>query len=243
MPRVFAIAGAVVADAVRRKVLYLVGFFGIVMAIAIPSLPSYGTGIVQGYFREVALALTYLVAIVLALALSVNRIPGEVERRTVYNILGKRVARWEYVVGSWLGVVAVLACMVAAMIVVVQGVALVMYHQPMWRLWEGGFGVWLESSVVAGFAVAVSAMTGPVAVTVASLALLFIGHVRGYLADALGPELVRFYPSLDTLNVINPVAHGTGVGPIYLATMLAVAVGWWIVSLVVGVLAFQRKDL
>ena len=100
MRAVWAIAGSVVADALRRKVVYIVLAFAAFMAVSIPRLPSYGVGVDEAVFREVALALMYAAAVVVVLSLSANRIPGEVERRTVYNVLSKRVHRWEYLAGT-----------------------------------------------------------------------------------------------------------------------------------------------
>jgi ABC-type transport system involved in multi-copper enzyme maturation permease subunit len=98
--RILAIAGAVFLDAVKRRIVYLIGFFGVVMALAIPALPSYNVGVQASVYREIALALTFVAALALTMTLSANRIPGEIERRTVYGVLSKAVGRWEYVVGT-----------------------------------------------------------------------------------------------------------------------------------------------
>ena len=47
MERTWAIATAVVADAARRKLVYVVVLFAVLMAAAIPMLPSYGQGVVE----------------------------------------------------------------------------------------------------------------------------------------------------------------------------------------------------
>jgi ABC-type transport system involved in multi-copper enzyme maturation permease subunit len=240
---VFAIAGSVVADALRRKVVYVVLAFAAIMALAIPRLPSYGVGVVQAVFREVSLALMYVVAMVVVLALSANRVPGEVERRTIYNVLGRDVRRWQYLLGSWLGVFAVMAGVVAAFTVVTKGVGQITYSQLMWRLWEGGLSIWLETGVVAAFAIAVSTVTGPVPVTVASLGFLIVAHLGGGLSTLSGAAKATFYPTLETFNIINPVAHGHGVSIGYLALMLAVGAAWVGALLGAGALLFERKDL
>ncbi|MHB8050570.1 MAG: ABC transporter permease, partial [Coriobacteriia bacterium] len=59
MSRIFPIAAAVVADSLRRKIIYVVLVFAALLAFAIPSLPSYGLGIEDAVFREVALALSF----------------------------------------------------------------------------------------------------------------------------------------------------------------------------------------
>lgn len=240
---VLAIAVAVVADAVRRKVVYAVGLFAVVMAAAIPSLPSYGVGVAESVYREVALALAYVAALVVTLALSATRIPAEVERRTVYNVLAKDVRRWHYVLGTWLGVWLVMGGVIAGFTVANQVVALLVYGQPMWVLWQGAGAVWLEMGVLAAVAVAVSTMAGPVVVVVATLTFLFAAHSRDVVAAKAGPVVERLYPSLDPLNAIDPVAHGLGVPGPALSGMLMVFAGLSGAALLLGSIAFSRRDL
>lgn len=241
--RVWAIAAAVTADALRRKIVWVVGFFAAVMALAIPQLPSYGVGVVAGVFREVALALTFAAGLVLTLALSVTRLPGEMERRTVYPLLARPVHRWEYLVGSWLGVTLTVGACVMAFDVVNQAIGLVRYGDPMWRLIEGSLAIWLEMGVVAAFAIALSTVTGAVTSTIGALVFLFIAHSRSTLLGAEPGGLAALYPSLDAFNIINQVAHGTGVSFPYGLSMLAVFAGWCALLLAAGSLLFAQKDL
>jgi ABC-type transport system involved in multi-copper enzyme maturation permease subunit len=244
MGRILPIASAVVADSLRRKVVYVVLVFAALLAFAIPSLPDYGLGVQSAVFREVALALAYVTALVVTLSLAANRVPAEVERRTVYNVVAKGVSRPEYLLGTWLGVFMVAGGAMAAFTIIEQVVGYITYGEIMWQLWQGAFAVWLEMGVVAALAVAVSAITGPVVVVTASLAALFIGHSRSTLLGGEGAlDLSPFYPSLDAFNVVNPVAHGSGVPLVYLVSMVAVFVGMAGLSLIVGSILFSRRDL
>lgn len=239
--RVLAIAASVLADAIRRKVIWVVVLFGALMAIAIPALPSYGVGVVEAVYREVALALTYVAILVVALTLSATRVPSEVEHRTVYNILSRNVRRWEYVVGTWLGIVATLTVVMAAFTAIDLAIGFFVYDQMMWTLVQATFAILLEASVVSAFAVAVSTVTGPVVVVVGALAFMFVAHVGSLLE--LPDSLLRFYPSLDAFNIITPVAHGSGVGGGYVAAMVLTFIGWAAVLLGVATLLFRRRDL
>jgi len=244
MGRMGAIARAVITDSLRRQVIYVVLLFAAVMTAVIPSLPNYDLGMETGVFREFALALVYVAAVVTALALAANRIPGEAERRTVYSILGKRVARWEYVVGTWLGMLGVMAGLIAAFTAIVQVVAFFTYKDPMWVMWLGALAMILEMGVVLALAIAISTRFGPVVVAVATLAGLFIGHSRSTLVGGLGAvDLKPFYPSLDAFNIVMPVSYGGGVAPVYVLAMIVVFVGLSGALLTLGVLFMQRRDL
>lgn len=239
-----AIAASVVADAIRRKILWVVLVFAAIMAAMIPQLPSFGVGVISAVYREIGLAMIFVASLVITLSLAANRIPSEVERRTVYNVLAKRVDRWEYLLGTWVGLVAVVGIAVVAFTAVTQGIGFMRYGQPMWQLWEGAFGIWLEMGAVAAFAVAVSAVTGPVVVVVASLVFLFFAHSRAALLGATPNPLLAFvYPSFDTFNVIDPVAHGSGITAAYAGTMLVVFAAWAGLALLAAVAVFSRRDL
>lgn len=244
MSRIFPIATAVVADSLRRKIIYVVLAFAALLAFAIPFLPDYGLGVQDAVFREVALALAFTTALVVTLSLAANRVPGEVERRTVYNVVAKGVSRWEYLVGTWLGIFLVAGGAVAAFTLTEQLAGLLNYGEMMWQLWQGALAIWLEMGVIAALAVAVSAIAGPVVVVTATLAVLFLGHSRSTLLGGEGALAFRpFYPSLDAFNVVNPVAHGSGVPPEYLAGMIVVFVGLTSIALITGSVLFGRKDL
>ena len=79
---------------------------------------GHGNLHILGAMKKQMEKLTYVATMVIALSLAAVRIPGEIERRTAYNVLARPVRRWEYVVGTWLGMFATIAGVVAAFTVV-----------------------------------------------------------------------------------------------------------------------------
>jgi ABC-type transport system involved in multi-copper enzyme maturation permease subunit len=132
---------------------------------------------------------------------------------------------------------------IAAFTAIDQMVGLARYGQPMWQLWQGALAIWFETGVLTAFAVAMSAMSGAVVVTVATLTFAFIGHSRQPVLASFPVFPGWLYPSLDGFNVINPVAHGSGIGLPYVGLMALVFAGWVAALLAVGSLAFARRDL
>ena len=244
MFKVAAIASAVVADAARRKVVWVVVVFAALLAMAIPALPSYGVGVVGAIFREVSIALMYAGALVVALVLSATRIPVEVERRTVFNVISRDVRRWQYVVGTWLGMFLVLGIVLLLFAIATIGFGMLTYHILMWRLLEGAFAVWLEMGVIMALAVMLSAQFGPITTVVGTLSFAFVGHaVIGLLALPEGARAPWYIPSLDIFNVISPVAHGSGYGVLYALSMVAAFLAWVALLLIGGGAMFARRDL
>jgi ABC-type transport system involved in multi-copper enzyme maturation permease subunit len=244
MKKLLAISQAVVSDAIRRKVVWVVVVFTALLAIAIPGLPSYGLGIVDGVYKQVSIALMWVAALIVALSLSATRVPVEVERRTVFNIVARDVRRWQYVVGTWLGMFFVLGLVLVAFCAGTIAVGWFTYGHPMFVLFEAAFAVWLEIGVIMAFTVMLSTLFGPVTSVVGGLALAFVGHA--VVAFLHLPETQRapaWFPSLDVFNVINPVALGNGIQLVYLVAMVVAFLGWVTLFMIGGSLMFGGRDL
>jgi ABC-type transport system involved in multi-copper enzyme maturation permease subunit len=238
---VFPIAGAVLADAVRQKVVWIVLIFVAVLVFAVPSLPSYDQGVVSSVYREVTMALMFVLSIAVGLSLAVTRIPAEVSRRTVFMLLAHDVRRWHYLVGTWLGILAVVGVALAIFSAVALALGVGVYGQFMLRLVAGALAIWLESGVVIALAILVSGWYSPITALIASLAFLFAGHsVSGLFAQGALPW---WLPTLDIFNVINPVAHGSGYSLVYGLAMIGAFIGWSGMLLAAGSAIFSRRDL
>lgn len=243
MDTMLAIATAVLTDAIRRKVVWVVVIFAAILSFVAPSLPSYGAGVVGSVYREVAISLLFAAALVVTLGLASTRIPAETERRTVYNILSRDVRRWQYLVGTWLGLCGVVGAVIAAFTVVAVAVGGIAYRETMWILFEAAFAVWLEMGVIAAITILLSARFGPVTNVVGALTFVFAGHSVGGLIGGVHGEPPWWLPSLDVFNVIAPVAHGSGYGIGYAAGMVG-AFGALSGLLLLGATAlFERRDL
>jgi len=244
MNKIAAIAQAVVADAIRRKVVWVVIVFAGLLAVAIPALPSYGVGIVDGVYKQVAIALMWVAAIVVALSLAATRLPVEIERRTVFNIIGRDVRRWQYVVGTWLGMFITLGLVLLAFVIATIGIGWFTYGHPMFLLLEAAFATWLEIGIVMAFTVMLSTQFGPVTSVVGGLTVAFVGHAAVSFLHL--PETTRapiWFPSLDTFNTINPVALGNGISPVYFVAMVVLFVAYVGLFMTVGSFMFAGRDL
>lgn len=245
MNKSLAIAAAVVRDAIRRKVVWAIVVFAALLSFVAPSLPSYGVGVAGSVYREVAIALMFVVSLIVSLALASTRIPSETERRTVFNILSRDVRRWEYVTGTWLGIFGVVGAVTFAFTVVALIVGVVVYHQAMWALFEAAAAVWLEMGIVSAATMFLSARFGVVTSAVGALAFVFIGHSVDSLwaRGAEGVAAPWYLPNLSLFDVINPVAHGSGIPLLYGLSMAGAFVAWVAILLSLASWFFGGRDL
>lgn len=245
MHKTLAIASAVVRDAIRRKVVWVIVVFAALLSFITPSLESYGVGVAPAAFREVAVSLMFATSLVVALTLGSTRIPSETERRTVFNVLSRDVRRWQYIIGSWAGMFVVVGAVILAFVSISIAVGAIVYHSAMWRLLEAALAVWFEMGVVAAVAILFSSRFGVVTSVVGALVFEFVGHsvdslwARG-AEDVFAPWYV---PNLAVFDVTNPVAHGSGLTLLYGVGMTGAFIGWAGVMLLVASALFRGRDL
>jgi ABC-2 type transport system permease protein len=113
--RTFAIAGNTFRDLVRQKVFYFMLIFALILIGA--SLALVGITF-QGHLQtimDVSLGAMSVFTMLLAVLSTAMLLPKDMEDRTLYTILAKPVARFEYLLGKLLGVAAILAVAILLM--------------------------------------------------------------------------------------------------------------------------------
>ena len=118
MTRVIAVAKNTFREAVRDRVLYLVAAFGLLVLASgkIIGWVSVGEDIVV--VRNVGLSAISFFGAMIALFVGTGLIQREFVGRTIYTILARPVARWEFVLGKYIGLLGTVLVSAAAMSVV-----------------------------------------------------------------------------------------------------------------------------
>jgi len=104
--RVYALAKLAFKEAIRRKVLFVVGLFVVGLLLAGWYLNPESSSPARLYISFVLTATNYLV-LALALFISAFSLPADIKSKTIYTIVTKPVRATEIVLGRILGFVAV----------------------------------------------------------------------------------------------------------------------------------------
>lgn len=115
MGAVAAIALNTFREAVRDRVLYSMLLFAVGLILFALVLGRIAPGEQLRLTTDVGLGAISLVTVLLAIVLGGANLYKEIERKTVYFILPQPIARWQFLVGKFLGLVWVLAATVAVM--------------------------------------------------------------------------------------------------------------------------------
>src|SRR5215813_9499760 len=109
--KVLAIAVNTSREAIRNKVLYSILSFACLLTAIAAAFGAVSIGDTTKFVKDFSLLSISLFGVVTTLVLGVNLLSKELGKRTIYNILSKPVARWQFLVGKFLGLLATLAIM------------------------------------------------------------------------------------------------------------------------------------
>ena len=115
MDAIVAIALNTFREAVRDRVLYAMLFFALGLILFSLVLGQIADREQLRLTVDVGLGGISLMAVLVAIVLGVSNLYKELDRKTVYFILPMPIARWQFLVGKFAGMVWVLAVTVAVM--------------------------------------------------------------------------------------------------------------------------------
>jgi len=253
LDRILAIAGNTVREAVRSRVLYTLLFFAIAMI---------GTGVLLStlsyverdrILQDVGFAAIRVFGVAIAIFVGIGLVHREVDRRTVYTILSKPIARSEFLLGKYAGLLATLWLQIAVMGACFAFVSW-LADAPLGAGHAAALaGIAAEVAVMVAIALLFSSVTTPMLAGFFTAGLWLIGHLSrdlralGAQADAASVTrvtelLYRALPDLGAFDLTRQAAHGLPLASSDLLLPAAYGLGYVVLALGVAVLAFERRD-
>ncbi len=254
--RVATIAVHSFKESVREKVLYnLVGFALLLIAAAI-LFGSISVGIQKTILINLGLSSISVFGLLMAIFIGVGLVAKEIERRTLYNILSKPVARAEFIVGKYLGLLVTLVINTAIMAL---GFYAALYYVTRQFVradaiaLEAIYLILLQFAIVVGVAIFFSCISTPVLSAVFTFCVYVIGN---YLADIrwfgrengsvlmekLTHALYFLLPNFANFQATSLAAHGMRIPGYLLVSDSLYALLYVTVLVSAAVLAFEERE-
>jgi ABC-type transport system involved in multi-copper enzyme maturation permease subunit len=215
--RVLAIARNTVREAVRERLMLVLGLFGFALLLGSQALSPLALGEGRKVVIDFGLAGSMLLATLLSVFLGASLLHKELERKTLYSILAKPVRREEFVLGKFFGLWFTTAALLAAMAGILASVVTVAYGRTPWTIAGATALSVIELGIVTAVVVLFSSFTTPALTAFFGIAAVVVGHFAEdlrYFAAHGAPLLVRamteaVYWALPHLSVFN--ARGLAV--------------------------------
>ena len=117
MGKVYQIAKNTFRESIRDKILYVIAFFAAVMMLSSLALGWISIGDQLQVVQDFSLATLSFFGALMAVFVGTGLIYKEIDKRTIYTIISKPVRRWQFLLGKYLGLLAVLALAMFGMLI------------------------------------------------------------------------------------------------------------------------------
>ncbi len=251
--KVWAIALTTFREAVRDKILYALLIFALAMIAGSALVADLTIGEWDKIIKDLGLASIDLFGLAIAIFVGIGLVYKEIERKTIYTIASKPVARWQFLVGKYLGLATTLGAEV-----LIMGVALVLQVNLMQA---GAIGpllpaIWLifvELLVVTSIAILFSCFTTPLLSALFTVGLTVISRLSAELktlADAGDNEgfqqfaavMYRVLPDLATFDIRTDAAYGRPVDWEFVGYATGYGAVWVVLLLALATIVFHYRD-
>jgi Cu-processing system permease protein len=248
---VLAIAAVTLREALRRRLQVNLLLFAILLIVASLVASSLTLGEMHRIASDLGLSAMELMGTLTAVFLGATLVAGDIERRALYPVVAKPVARIEYLLGRYLGLAGTLWLNLAAMGLTLA--ALLVLDRGSLSAIDGtllsAFAMMgVQFLVVAAIAVLFSALTTPTLAAIFSLALAIAGHMSNDLrtlwqgsGSVVGRALWYLLPNLSALSLNEAVIYRTAPpASAWLSCLYAVLYAGALLALAGAI--FERRD-
>jgi ABC-type transport system involved in multi-copper enzyme maturation permease subunit len=209
----------------------------------------------EGYRLTTDLGLTgiSLLGLLIVVMVGASLVGKEIEKRTIYSLLSRPIARYEYLIGKWAGLAATLWVLALGLGFALCGAMALRGHaanSP--AILEAVFLAGLELNVVTALAVLFSAISTPVLSALYTVALYVVGQwsydLRAFAAK-FPPFLAHtcdlaanLAPNLPVFNMRSLAAAGHTTSLVHLGVAVAYAFVYCACVLCLAAAALERRD-
>jgi ABC-type transport system involved in multi-copper enzyme maturation permease subunit len=253
MSRTFAIARYTFHEAIRNKILYSILFFAVALILLGLGIGAASLGQDERILRDVGLFALSFFGDVVAIFVGVTLMYQELQRKSIYTILSKPVARAEYFVGRYLGICMILALQALLMGALLTG-AMMIRGDTLQAGWFAALWLaWVESIIVAAIAMFFSSFSTPYVSGFLTLGVLVVGRlladleaflprIESGLTRAALRAVVAVAPDLNLFTLTTQLTHDIAIPFVYVWHTSFYGVCYLLFFLLVGALIFQRRD-
>jgi ABC-type transport system involved in multi-copper enzyme maturation permease subunit len=255
MKPIWTIAKLSLLENSRKQIFHVLCLMTFAVIAGSTLLSIFTEGVKIKILKDLCLSCILFAGAMLSIGLGSTAIPNDVENRTIYPILARPIARWQYILGKFLGTVLTVAIGIAALSAVF-GVLIYCY--------QGRFDTFLpvaaafailEAAVIAAVATTLATFTTAAVAAMISFMVYLLGTVKiGYLAKLLertpnpiaklGSQAVyHMLPNLECFNLKAALVHSDSVPGVYLALVTFYGLCYAAFAVGAAALIFKRKEI
>lgn len=252
--RIWAIASNGFREVIRDRVLYLIGFFALLLIVALRLLPEIAATTENKILIDFGLAIINLLGVIVAVFVGTGLINKEIEKRTVLVLIPKPLLRAEFIIGKHLGLSGVLAVLVVTMTVIYLLVlSLSRIEYPLGTILVSTLYMLIELCLIAAVALMFGVFTSSLLASLLAFGVYLMGILspdilklgslsRNSNIQSLIQGLYLVLPDLSRLNLKNDAVYGILPSPVTLLGNGAYGLFYMTLLLAIAILIFLRRE-
>ena len=251
--RISGIALNTFRESVRDKVLVTLIVFAIIVMGSARIIQPLALGEEAKVIKDLGLSAITFFCVLIAILVGGRIVYKEIDKRTIYIMLAKPVRRWEFILGKYLGLMAVLSVSVAVMTAAFYVIMLVLGVGASAYLLLAIAMTLCQLAILTAVAVMFSTFATPITGAVFTFAVYFVSHLTRdlKLLAAMSPSVVvkavsygLYYvlPNLGNFNVRGEAVYNVPLDPLGLVLAALYALVYTATLLLISVAIFNRKE-
>lgn len=250
--KVLSIALNTFRENLRDKLLYNLLVFALLMIGSSLLLMRLTLGEFHRLLLNVGLGSINIFGVLIAIFVGIGLVNKEIEKKTIYTIVSKPVARYQFLIGKYLGLTLTL---LVNTLVMAGGLLLVLFAQgvPIESMLFKALGlIFMEFMVITAVALLCSTFTSATLSAIFTLATYVIGHLTADLKTfgekmdegmrAVVSGLYYILPNLERFNLKGNVIHHIEVSGTDLLLIVVYGLTYVAFLLMSASIIFQRRD-
>lgn len=252
--KTLAVAANTFREAIRDRILYNLVFFALlVMAVSV-AIGKMTLGERLKIILDVSLAAMSVFGLLIAIFVGIGLVHKEIQRRTVYTLLAKPIARWRFVVGKYLGLMLVIAINSLLMTAALIGLMAAFSETGVyWGVLTAVLLIIVELMVVTAVAVLFSTFSTPTLSAMFTLGVWLIGRFSSDLMVFANKSESRplrlvvtavhfLLPNLEKFDVKHLVVYAMPIEPAYVLATAAYGALYILFLIVLASVVFERRE-
>ncbi|MFC1656744.1 ABC transporter permease [Patescibacteria group bacterium] len=253
MNTIITIAKNTFRETIRDKVLYVILAFAILIIVSTIFFGSISLDQDTKVIIDLGLAGIFLFGIIIAIFIGTNLVHKELDKRTVFLIFSKPIAKYQFILGKFFGIALTLLLVTGAMAIVFfillklknTNIDLILVEAIAWG--------YLELLIIAAISIMFSSLTSPIASTIYTISLFIIGHASSsflyLIANTDSAILANVFkvihyviPNFEKFNIRNSAVVGLGISGDQVMFTILYAITYIVLALAIANFLLKKQE-
>lgn len=253
--QILSIAWVTMLEGAHKQIFHVLMLFGITLIAMSTLLGIFDHNMLLKFVKDLCTVSILISSGIIAITLSVSGIPSEIEDKTVYPVIAKSVARWQFVAGKYLGVVLTVAMGMAIMMLAFSTILLVFSGRVDAAVFFVLPYLLLEAAIISAVAIALSTVFSSALSWFLAVTVYIAGNAKFWICSfiaendpfgfrkAISATLYQLLPNLECFNFKDALVHGLPVPNGYLIQTALYGLCYIGFMLSLATLSFKRREL